>query len=109
MHPQNCVLKDGKLCHRKNCVYKITCERCHESYIGSSLRPLHIRFREHLTQTTSSVFKHQQECRGRLNISIIAHDINSKGLRFKESIAIREQRPTINSRLECEELSRLTF
>ena len=53
--PNNCTWKDcrmseTKLCFRRNCVYKILCERCHNFYIGSTVRYLHARFHEHLTR-----------------------------------------------------------
>ena len=51
-----------KICFRKNVVYKIICNRCQNRYIGSTIRHLHDRIKEHMTQSTSSVFSHLRAC-----------------------------------------------
>lgn len=40
---------------------------------------------------------------------INTHESNPKGLRFKEAIAIKERTSRINSQLECENFTPLTF
>ena len=36
----SCPLKDNKLCFQKNVVYKVTCRKCQQFYIGSTIRQL---------------------------------------------------------------------
>ncbi len=99
----------NELCLRKNCVYSMTCEKCREQYIGSSVRPLHHRVREHLNGTKSSVHKHGLVCKANFEVKVMANDKNVNRLRFKEAILIRDQRPQINSKQEREELLHLLF
>jgi hypothetical protein len=45
-----------------NVLYKITCNKCHLIYIGSTTSDLHDRVHEHLSKPSSSVFKHIAAC-----------------------------------------------
>jgi hypothetical protein len=54
----NCTLNELTLCLKKNVVYEVECNRCHGTYFGSTIRPLHQRIKEHLQQTSSAVFQH---------------------------------------------------
>ena len=97
------------MCYTKNCVYKITCQSCKESYIGSTIRTLHCRIKEHLTSDRSSVYSHRQQCRANFEYKIIAREKDNIKLRFKEAMLIAKQSPNINSRAEREELRHLIF
>jgi hypothetical protein len=110
----NCATAKHNLCFRKNVVYKITCDQCHDNYVGSTIRNLHDRVKEHLTQTTSSVFNHLNACQrnnSNFNITteVITSDPDTVNLRLKEAIHIRKHKPQINSREEYSELSDLLF
>ena len=60
---QNRVISEGRICFNKNVAYKITCNKCHLFYIGSTNRQnLHDKIHEHLTKPTSSAFKHLAAC-----------------------------------------------
>ena len=106
---KNCTISDTDICYIKCCVYEMQCETCKAIYIGSTLRTLHIRVREHLTQEKSSVFQHQRFCRGNFDVTVAARARDNTSLRFKEALFIQRQQPTINHKRESEELLTLTF
>lgn len=103
----NCTLRNN-LCLIKNCVYKMTCQNCQSSYIGSTTRELHTRYEEHIKQKTSSIHKHLTKCKSidinsnskLFNIQILAKDHDPINLRIKESILIKRNKPEINAREE---------
>ena len=101
-----CQLKNDQ-CLIKNCVYQLTCNRCHEIYIGSTTRTFHTRFKEHMTTDTSSVSAHKTKCQTSFTTKIIARDHDPIKLRFKEAILIQRHSASINSRAEREELQHL--
>ena len=105
----DCPMDASGLCLTRNCVYQLTCRMCGEFYIGSSIRHLHTRVREHYKSDRSSVFQHRKKCLSSFDIGILARSNDMKCLRFKEAIAIQEKTPKINSRSECDDLSRMTF
>ena len=111
----NCATAKHNLCFRKNVVYKIACDQCHDNYIGSTIRNLHDRVKEHLTQTcTSSVFNHLNACQRNnsdLNITaeVITSDPDAVNLRLQEAIYIRKHKPQVNSREEYSELYRISY
>ena len=110
-NPKQCQMKDCKLknnlCLTTNCVYKITCSHCQQSYIGSTLRPFHQRYKEHLTNTIGSVTKHQQICHSNYTCAILTRENDPVKLRFKEALLINNHHAEINSRNERDELQHL--
>ena len=102
----SCKLKN-ELCYAKNCVYKLTCAKCREFYIGSTFREFYLRYNEHLKIKDSSVYNHMALCKAPLHATIIAKELDRIKLRFKEAILIDKEHPLINSRSEREELSTL--
>ena len=50
---RGCTVKAQGICFVKNCVYSITCNQCNAEYIGSSIRFLHERVREHSQRDTA--------------------------------------------------------
>jgi hypothetical protein len=105
---RGCTLKND-LCLQQCCVYQLTCEKCGEFYIGSTIRHFHTRLREHLTSENSSVYKHRQQCQSDFDSKIIARESDRVKLRFKEALLIHKLNATINSREEREELKSLIF
>ena len=100
-HLNNCPVKDAHKCLKRNIVYKIQYTKCHKFYIGSTIRHLHIRVREHLTQSTSSVYKHLLSCQSELQkhsvyTTILGHHHENINLRFLEHILIKQYRPNLN-------------
>ena len=94
---KNCAIKDPKLCFRRNAVYEVKCDKCHQIYIGSTIRPLHIRIREHLNTSRSSIFHHKITCKNKkFNIKILTTADDEPNLRLKEFIFIRKLKPSIN-------------
>ena len=81
------------------------------SYIGSTIRPLHVRIKEHVNNPASSVLKHNNNCNNNneFDINVIGRNNDEPNLRLMEAIFIKEQRPTINSRQEKEELQDFLF
>ena len=105
-------MSDTNLCFVKNTVYKITCNKCQDTYIGSSIRPLHDRLKEHLKHRSSSVFKHLRNCQkdhSELTIDVIGRNSDPVDLRILEAALIRKNNPKINSREEYTELKELLF
>ena len=101
-----CTLKND-LCLRRNCVYKLTCQKCQEFYIGSTTREFHTRLHEHLTQEKSSVASHQKTCHAQFTPKILTTENDTVKLRFKEALLIHQHGATLNSRAERDELQHL--
>jgi len=106
---KKCNLKDDKLCNTKRCVYEMRCSKCSKIYIGSTIRQLHTRIKEHYQTPSSSVYKHRADCGADFEVKVIARDRVSNRLRFKEAVFIKERCPEINSKMEREELLHLIF
>ena len=105
-----CKLNDPTKCTRKKVVYKIKCSTCHQYYIGSTIRALHLRMKEHLHSEQSSVFQHQKQCKSSsFSCEILATAEDQANLRLKEALLIKKMKPTINSRFECSELNEFLF
>ena len=105
----NCPINNPSLCYQRKIVYKLKCQQCNNIYIGSTIRDLHLRIKEHYTTRTSSVFQHKQTCNSDFITSIINRDQDSANLRIKEGLMIRKLSPSINSRAESEEMSIFLF
>jgi hypothetical protein len=105
-----CPMRDTHLCFKQGVVYKITCLKCSQFYIGSTIRILHKRIVEHLQTTTSSVFYHLTACHNitnpQIGVKILIQENDAINLRIKEAIFIRQYSPTINERIELCELQR---
>ena len=57
----NCPIRDRIICQKK--LYHLICLKCHTFYIWSTIRPLHIRIKEHLNLRISSFRKHLIKCK----------------------------------------------
>ena len=97
----HCRLKTEE-CMTSNVVYSITCS-CGSTYIGSTRRPLHTRYTEHLTRRTSAVYQHREHCQGEIKCKVINKAANVMELRVKESIEIQRYRPNLNRKEEMTE------
>jgi hypothetical protein len=96
-----CPVTDPKLCHRKNVVYQVRCTKCNSVYIGSTIRQLHIRVKEHLQSEQSSVKKHLAMCHSTsIAVEVLAHDSDEKNLRLREAILIMDHKPDMNVKEE---------
>ena len=73
-HLVDCPIRDPSKCFRSCVVYKIICSSCHASYIGSTIRHLHVRIREHIKDQHSSVFQHIRSCSNNISVEILAKD-----------------------------------
>ena len=98
----DCPVSDPKLCFRRNVVYQVQCTGCNNIYIGSTIRHLHLRIREHLKSDQSSVKRHLSTCTNTAGISIkvLSHDSDEKNLRLREAILIMDHKPVLNSKEE---------
>ena len=106
---KGCTMADSNLCYAKKCVYQLRCTNCLQVYIGSTLRRLHERVREHLQQERSGVFQHKRVCGAAFEIRVITRARDNTSLRFKEALLIRDMKPAINAKREVDELLSLTF
>jgi hypothetical protein len=93
----NCKL-NNKLCMAKGVVYSISCDKCKASYIGSTFRFLHLRFREHLIQRSSPIHAHNLKCNGKLCVQALSKDNNTQRMRIKEAILIKQLKPNLNGK-----------
>ena len=100
---------NNEMCHIKKCVYQLKCTKCNEIYLGSTVRTLHIRVKEHLKDERSSVFEHSMKCKNDFEARAIAKARDNTSLRFKEALFIQQKKPSINAKRECDELLSLTF
>ena len=90
-----CKLNDPTKCTRKKVVYKIKCSTCHQYYIGSTIRALHLRMKEHLHSEQSSVFQHQKQCKSSsFSCEILATAEDQANLRLKEALLIKKMKET---------------
>ena len=91
-------------------VYEIECIKCQSKYIGSTIRFLHERAKEHINNAKSSVSRHLEMCNNKtINIKIIIKEQDPVNLRLLEAQYIKTRRPSINSRDEYKELRDLLF
>ncbi|KXJ18246.1 hypothetical protein AC249_AIPGENE15583 [Exaiptasia diaphana] len=106
-----CPLATSGLCFKRGVVYEITCTTCESKYIGSTIRHLHDRVKEHLSSSKSSVASHLRSCSNTTQIKtrVTARDRDPVNLRLLEALFIKSLKPTINSREECRELQDLLF
>ena len=105
-----CPIKNNKLCFQKNVVYKVTCLRCQNFYIGSTIRTLHVRIKEHMTRESSSIFKHLQQCDTRnISTEIISYERDNANIRLMEAQMIQKHAPHINSKDEKDQYRQFLF
>jgi len=103
---KDCTISDPALCLSRNVVYQVRCSGCDAIYIGSTIRQLHTRIKEHLTSEQSSIKRHLSACTAtaQIAIKILARDHDAKNLRLKEALLIMDCKPTINTKEEEKEL-----
>ena len=94
----NCPIRDQNICQKSYTIYRSMCLRCRYFYVGSTIRPLHIRIKEHLNTRASSFHKHLIKCKNNDNNFSIKTEVGN--LRIKEAFLIAKLNPQINSRLE---------
>lgn len=104
---KNCPLRSD-ICLRKMVVYEIKCS-CGASYIGSTIRHLHTRVREHYRTPTSAIFKHRLSCQGDLITSTLCNARDAVDLRLKEAIQISLAKPRLNDREEGKDICSLIY
>ena len=94
---KNCPLRSSGLCFRKMVIYYISCDMCGANYVGSTIRFLHVRIREHLTVRSSPVFRHSILCPGQFKTSVLRSAKDPVDLRFSEALEIRSRCPSLNT------------
>ena len=80
-------------------VYKITCPKCHKTYIGQTIRHISVRAKEHAAKGTP-VHSHFSECDSAVSIEgfeILDGARNQKLLLTLEALYIRQQKPSLNT------------
>ena len=95
---KNCLLKN-KDCFQKMVVYSMECT-CGARYIGSTIRTLHTRVREHHRQETSAIFRHRLHCESLFSTTILKKARDPVELRLLEAILISSESPNLNDRDE---------
>ena len=106
---KDCPINNPVLCHKKMCVYSITCDGCKNQYVGSTIRHLHTRADEHSKSPSSSVHKHALQCKSSFTYKVISTARDIVKLRFLEAIQIKNINPKINSKEESNEINHLIF
>ena len=105
----SCSMSSSGLCFTTKCVYRLECVKCSATYIGSTIRPLHIRVREHHNSARSSVHAHTASCGASYVVTVLGRETDCTSLRIREALLIRSLCPTINSRQERDEFDGLLF
>ena len=108
-------------------IYEYSCPGCAEKYIGKTESTLFNRTKEHAwSQKDSAIFKHFHQCEGwkhitgllgmdeelidtrelqintvRDNIKVIRRADHWQNLAFKESLAIKERKPSLNNGIKA--------
>ena len=108
-------------------IYEYSCPGCAEKYIGKTESTLFNRTKEHAWgQKDSAIFKHFHQCEGwkhitgllsldeesidkrelqintvRDNIKVIRRADHWQNLAFKESLAIKERKPSLNNGIKA--------
>ena len=100
MHSSQFPNKKSKYMPKTFTVHRLIGLKCHNFYIGSTIKPLHIRIKEHLNTRASSFYKNLIKCKNNDNFSIRIEAMirNVGNLRIKE--AFFKLNPQINNRLE---------
>ena len=100
---RDCSVNNPALCTKRNVVYHILCS-CGLSYIGSTIRMLHTRVKEHMTSPKSAIYEHTHRCPGaNYTYSIIQRSPDKVKLRLLEAVEIRHRKPELNRRTEIDE------
>ena len=83
------------------------CYMCSKIYIGSSIRNLHTRFKEHHDYNGGIIKKHCAYSRFPNFIADVidsVHGDNGRELRIREAIHINEMKPALNTKEELNTL-----
>ena len=88
----------------KNLHYRLVCLKCHNLYIGSTIRHLHIIIKEHFNARASSFHRHLIKYKNNdrnffIKIEAIVRNV-VRNIRVKEALLITKLHPQINRRLE---------
>jgi hypothetical protein len=94
-----CKLKSDA-CHKCRVVYQLTCSGCQATYIGSTMREMHVRYNEHLSKINGAIWTHLNTCKKPFSCGILTHANSELSLRIRESFHIKQLRPTLNRRDE---------
>ena len=104
------ILPESFKCDEKFLVYKFTCKKCKQFYIGETCRPFKIRYLEHSRSLKSknkisALAEHAPQHSGELTIadfdvSVIRRCSNPLETRLSESTAINRFRPSLNRKHE---------
>ena len=109
----NCPIQHSGICLRKNVIYEIQCNICKNIYVGSTIRFLHTRVKEHLTNKSSSMYKHLQSCdvsnTTNVSVKILASDEDNCNIRLREAMYIKKLKASINSKEELFALSEFLY
>ena len=62
-----CPIRDPNICQKIYTIYHLICLKCHNLYIGSTIRLHHIRIKERLNTCASSFYKHLIKCKNNDN------------------------------------------
>ena len=102
----SCPTKEAGACFTKNCVYEVTCLPCGRRYVGSTVRPIHERIREHTTSGRGScIHEHLTACGGgmaRVSVKIVAREKDAINTRIREAIIIKKNSPDLNTQEDSE-------
>ena len=80
-------------------VYYLKCEQCENDYIGEAGRSLDIRLKEHIAKTNSVIYEHCIHTGHKIdpqNTKILTSEDSTIKHRVKETINIKQRRPSLN-------------
>ena len=87
-------------------VYKLQCNTCNKSYIGSTKQKFHDRVSQHHSAKSSVIFKHNyiHNKSSDYSYKIIQQCRSIKELLFSEAIIIKQANPELNRQAEREDV-----
>ena len=89
----NCPNRDPNICQKTYTIYRLICLKCHNFYIRSTIRLLHIRIKKLLNTQCKN-----NDDNFSIEIEVIVRNVGN--LRIKEALSIGKLHPQINCGLE---------
>ena len=111
-----CPTKEAAKCFIKNCVYEITCSQCGRRYVGSIVRSLRERIKEHTESGRGSTIREHLleggEGTARVIVRVLTREENEGNSRLitrdTETIIIKKRQHELNTRTDSDMVD-LTF
>jgi hypothetical protein len=97
---KHCTLRNKRLCFFNHIVYEATCLGCSKTYIGSTIRYLHVRVGEHMRN--GALKEHSKTCNKTMkyDFKILCKCSDELDTRISEAQYIKQLKPSLNRKEE---------